>query len=115
MTMHLLPTYYTTTSVKKRKSKKQSASIIAEEMKTQKLLERVGYVKNSGYTLDAPNYKVSKSSVPTSDKIGNGFKRDDKRYTGDELAGIAVMHKSNLVPIRKDSSDAKDISRMRRG
>lgn len=115
MTMHLLPSYYTTTSVKKRKSKKRSASILAEEKKTQELLDRLGYVKNSKHTNDFPNYKSSTPGPKTSDKVGNGFKRDDKRYTGNEIAGIGVLHKSNLIPIRKDSSDAIDISKMRRG
>ena len=34
-------------------------------------------------------------------------------YTGDEIAGIGLLHKSNLVPVRKDSNDAKEIARMR--
>jgi hypothetical protein len=34
-------------------------------------------------------------------------------YTGDKLIGIAMMHKSNLVPVFK-KEDAEDISRMRR-
>ena len=32
-----------------------------------------------------------------------------------ELAGIGMLHKSNMVPVRKDSNDAKEIARMRRG
>jgi hypothetical protein len=40
--------------------------------------------------------------------------RQENEYTGANLIGIAVMHKSNLVPVfRKD--DAVEISRMRRG
>ena len=35
-------------------------------------------------------------------------------YTGDKMLGIAVMHKSNLVPIFSDEN-AVDVSRMRRG
>jgi len=56
------------------------------------------------------------SKVRTSDKIpANGAARNKNRYTGDELLGIATMHKSNAVPIRKDSKDAaKDVSQMRR-
>jgi len=42
-------------------------------------------------------------------------KRHENRYTGDELAGIGTLHKSNMVPIRKDSNDAHEIARMRRG
>lgn len=54
------------------------------------------------------------NNIPTSDKVGNGFVREEKRYTGKNLIGIAVMHKSNLVPVfSKD--DAVEISKMRRG
>ena len=36
------------------------------------------------------------------------------RYTGTKIMGVAVMHKSNLVPVYK-GEDAIDIARMRRG
>ena len=42
-------------------------------------------------------------------------KKQENRYTGDEIMGIGTMHKSNMVPIRKDSNNAKEIARMRRG
>ena len=115
MTMHMLPSYFTTTSTRKRKSKKKTESIIEEEIKTQKLLERLGYNKNHNFRHDIPNYRISKSDVKTSDAVGNGFKNMRKQYTGDELAGIGTLHKSNMVPVRKDSDDAKEIARMRRG
>ena len=115
MTMHMLPSYFTTTNSRKRKSKKKTESIIQEEIKTQKLLEKLGYNRNHNFRNDMPNYRVSRSNVKTSDNVGNGFKNTAKQYTGDELAGIGVLHKSNMVPIRKDSNDAKEIARMRRG
>ena len=115
MTMHMLPSYFTTTSTRKPKSKKKTESIIQEEIKTQKLLERLGYNKNHNFRHDMPNYRISKSDVKTSDAVGNGFKNMRKQYTGDELAGIGTLHKSNMVPVRKDSDDAKEIARMRRG
>ena len=77
-------------------------------------MQKVGYQKNSTYRAEVPNYRVSKSNVPTSDMVGNGFKRAVKQYTGDELAGIGTLHKSNMVPIRKDSNAAKEIATMRR-
>lgn len=40
-------------------------------------------------------------------------KGEDKVYTGDKVIGIAVMHKSNAVPIFSDEA-AKDVSKMRR-
>jgi len=41
-------------------------------------------------------------------------KPEPKVYTGDEIIGIATMHKSNMVPVRKDSNAAKEIASMRR-
>ena len=114
MTMHMLPVYYTTTNSKKRRKKNKTASIRAEEAKTAKLLEKLGYQKGMDYRHDFPNYRISRSNVKTSNKVGNGYKNMAKQYTGDELAGIGTLHKSNMVPVRKDSNDAKDIAAMRR-
>ena len=114
MTMHMLPVYYTTTNSKKRRKKTKTASILAEEAKTAKLLEKLGYKRGMDFRHEFPNYRISKSNAKTSDKVGNGFKNMAKQYTGNELAGIGTLHKSNMVPVRKDSTDAKDIARMRR-
>lgn len=40
-------------------------------------------------------------------------KKETERYTGDELLGIATMHKSNAVPVSK-RTDAKIFATMRR-
>lgn len=40
-------------------------------------------------------------------------KKDDVKYTGDNLIGIGTMHKSNAVPIFSNN-DAADIAHMRR-
>ena len=37
----------------------------------------------------------------------------ERRYSGDAMIGIGMMHKSNLVPIFK-AEEAKDIASMRR-
>jgi len=52
----------------------------------------------------------------TSDTIcSNGSKKETQTYTGNEIAGIVVTHKSNLMPIRKDNKDAAiDAANMRR-
>ena len=64
---------------------------------------------------DMPDYSVSKTA-PTSDRIVPvAGKRKENVYTGDEIAGIGLLHKRNLVPVRKDSNDAKEIASMRRG
>jgi len=67
-----------------------------------------------GGIYEIPSYKTEPRV--TSDQIpSNGNKRHVNRYTGDELLGIATMHKSNAVPIRKDSKESvKDVSNMRR-
>lgn len=115
MTMHLVRGMTTTVSNRqKKKGSTKSAALIAEEKKISKLLKRSGYVEKSGYRAEIPNY-TTKRAAPTSDYVGNGFKRVEKQYTGNELAGIGTLHKSNMVPIRKDSNDAKEIARMRRG
>jgi hypothetical protein len=45
---------------------------------------------------------------------GGGTKQEPQKYTGDLIAGIATMHKSNAVPVMKGTDQAKDIARMRR-
>lgn len=59
------------------------------------------------------NKKAIEQSLPTSDMVGNGFKRDEKQYTGDKLIGITTMHKSNMVPVFSKEA-AIEISKMRR-
>ena len=56
---------------------------------------------------------TSRKTIPTSDKVGNGFAKEANVYTGKNLLGISIMHKSNMVPVfRKE--DAIAISQMRR-
>lgn len=65
---------------------------------------------------DMPDYTARQETVPTSDVImATATKKHENTYTGNEIAGIGLLHKSNLVPVRKDSNDAKEIARMRRG
>jgi hypothetical protein len=116
MTMHLVRGM-TTISTRKRKSGKKTAAVLEEERKMARLLKSLGYDKSSStkWKADLPDYTVSET-VPTSDLIMKvEGKRKANQYTGDELAGIGTLHKSNSVPIRKDSNDAYEIARMRRG
>ena len=54
-------------------------------------------------------------SLQTTDSLrGSTAKAEPKKYTGTYIRGIAVLHKSNMVPITS-SKDAKEIARMRRG
>lgn len=45
---------------------------------------------------------------------GSCAKAEPKVYTGDAMLGIAMMHKSNLVPVFSNK-EAEDVSKMRRG
>jgi hypothetical protein len=48
------------------------------------------------------------------DTIAVALKAPDKVYTGENMLGISVLHKSNAVPVFRQQ-DAIDISKMRRG
>lgn len=115
MTMHLVRGM-TTISTRKRKARKKTQAVLRAEAETTKLLKSLGYEKGSKKfrIADLPDYTVAET-VPTSDLIMKvEGKRKANQYTGDELAGIGTLHKSNMVPIRKDSKDAVDIAHMRR-
>ena len=116
MTMHLVRGM-TTISTRKRKTRKKTQAVLRAEAETAKLLKSLGYEKGSTRSriADLPDYTVAET-VPTSDRIMKvEGRRKVNQYTGDEIAGIGTLHKSNMVPIRKDSNDAKEIARMRRG
>lgn len=120
MSMHLVRGM-SSLNTRKRKSKNQSKRLLQIKEEHEKQLERMGVKKgDSKYTTKT----VSPYSIPdyntgprvTSDSIpGNGTKKDAVKYTGDEIMGIATMHKSNMVPIRKDNKQsAVDAAQMRR-
>ena len=67
--------------------------------------------------VNMPDLSVqSTNNIKTSDKIcDNGSIKESVKYTGNEIAGIVVTHKSNLMPIRKDNKQAAiDAANMRR-
>ena len=67
-----------------------------------------------GYPI--PDYSTDPNYPKCSDKIpvGTSAKKEPQQYSGKrKLLGIAIMHKSNLVPVF-DAEDAKDIAKMRR-
>lgn len=115
MSMHLVRGM-SSLNTRKRKSKNQSKRFLQIKEEHEKYLERMG-VKGSSKTsspYSIPDYntgpRVTSDSIP-----GNGTKKDAVKYTGDEIMGIATMHKSNMVPIRKDNKQAAvDAAQMRR-
>jgi hypothetical protein len=104
-----------TTSTKKRKSRKKSKSLLNAEAALAKYYSKLGVGKSTANAgLDIPDYQHTNTIPTAGGMIGNGSKKESNTYTGTEIAGIATMHKSNAVPVRKDSNDAIDIANMRR-
>lgn len=113
----------TSLNQKRRKSQKKTQRQLAAEAEHEAYLKRLGVgraslpVDKKGRRLGInPLPDLSTGSRTTSDQIpGNGNARRINQYTGNELLGVATMHKSNAVPVRKDSKDAaKEIASMRR-
>lgn len=63
-------------------------------------------------TFASPVSKLTAGEFGTSGVTG--LKREEQKYTGNNLIGIAVMHKSCLQPIFTKES-ARDSANMRRG
>ena len=127
MSMHLVGPYMTTTNYKKRKQKGLTKRDKLAQVEHDKWLRKMGAhpdqlkAKKKKHAdvriLSVPDYRTSGNDIPTSDVIpgGNTAPAERQTYSGERrLLGIAVMHKSNMVPVF-DSKDAKDIAKMRRG
>ena len=120
--MHLVQGM-TSLNHKRRKSQKKTQRQLAAEAEHEAYLKRLGVGKTS-LPVDHKGRRLGINSLPdlstgprvTSDQIpNNGTAKKINTYTGDEIMGIATMHKSNAVPIRKDNKQsARDISNMRR-
>ena len=86
----------------------------AREAEHHAFFDRMG-VKGTkqDYRHERPKFKVSRDQL--SNSIDNGTLKETNKYTGNEIAGIVVTHKSNLMPIRKDNKQAAiDAASMRR-
>lgn len=118
--MQLEKPYLTTTRYSKKKKKTNNKNKQAQK-------DHDEWLKRMGVNVDKTPKKSKKSGIyeipdystgprMTSDRIAaNGTAKKSNVYTGDEIMGIGTMHKSNAVPIRKDSKEtAKDLASMRR-
>lgn len=131
--MGLMPTYYTTTSFKKRKVKQMTKSKAAALVEYNRERKRSGLAPidtmiapkrsrslsviktptvRSGVYIDPSRSTKNIPSLMSSD--GDTFKPKPKEYTGSAMIGISTMHKSNAIPVFSQDH-AKDISKMRRG
>ena len=124
MTMHLLPIFVTSTSLKKPKKVKSSLtklekSKLEHELWVYKMTKGKKADKKVLDKLWKQEYNdtmvVDKGDYVSAGIEGNCVKPEPKVYTGGNLVGIATMHKSNMVPIFKENKEhAIDIANMRR-
>ena len=103
MTMHLMSHAYDT--VRRGRGKVQTRT-------THQTFQPLTQPKISSYRRDEGTQYPSADSVQQRSDACSAPER--KQYTGDLIAGIATMHKSNAVPVMKGTDEAKDIARMRR-
>jgi hypothetical protein len=114
MSMHLVRGMTSLNTRKKRaKSKsKRLAELTANHEKFLLSMGVKGTVKRQSraYKHESVNFgeRVTSDVIP-----GNGNKRTESVYTGTLIKGIAVTHKSNLMPITS-SEQATDVAKMRR-
>ena len=127
MTMHLVGPWMTTTQYNRKNKKTKNKRELAAQAEHDAWLRKQGVhpeqLKKAlphdakGRRLGVgsmPSYKSDTVTAELSNSVGNGFAKHENTYTGDEIVGIGVMHKSNAVPIRRDSKAAEEIARMRR-
>jgi len=123
MTMHLLPAFVTTTSMRKRKSSNNKRASLHRAEHEAWVLSMTKGMKSDKKVLDkiskeeyTKSMVVDRSAFTKSGMAPGTFgKPEEKVYSGErKLLGIATMHKSNMVPVFA-KQDAEDIARMRRG
>ena len=87
------------------KGKKENKTNIKKQQNTKTIAEK------SKSSIRAEQDWANVRSLPTT--MGACTKKPSPIYTGEKVVGIAVMHKSNLVPIFSQVA-AEEISKMRR-
>lgn len=123
MSMHLEKAYLTTTRYNSKQKKSKSKRLAQANVEHEAWLKSMGVGKTKLPT-NAKGERLGINDIPdystgprmTSDRVaGNGAARERQQYTGTEIAGIVVTHKSNLMPVRKDNKQAAiDAATMRR-
>ena len=128
--MAILPIYYTTTNLRKRKSRKPTQSMIESQRKTQELLDRVGYRKpTKTHKKFTYSLEVESNAAPMSNTIPGGVaaKRDkltDHKWKRgaeesaatvkaieDKAKRIAPAYNKGAVQYITDETDAKYLGR----
>lgn len=123
MSMHLEKPYLTTTRYNTKRKKSQSKRLQKAHNEHEQWLKKMGVGKVKLPTnkkgervgiYEIPDYSTGPRM--TSDTVaGNGNKRTTQTYTGTEIMGITLNHKSNYEPVRRDNRQAAiDSAQMRR-
>jgi hypothetical protein len=126
----ILPIYYTTTNLRKRKPRKTTHSMIESQRKTQELLDRVGYRKpTKTHKKFTYSLEVESNAAPMSNTIPGGVaaKRDkltDHKWKRgaeesaatvkaieDKAKRIAPAFNKGAVQYITDETDAKYLGR----
>ena len=96
--MAILPIYYTTTNMRKRKARKPTQAMIESQRKTNELLERVGYFKSTKTAPKKFTYSLATESnaAPMTNTIPGGIaaKRDklnDHKWKRDHQESAATV------------------------
>ena len=117
--MHLAPVFVSTTNNGKIKNKLNAPQLRAKAEHENWLRKRglhpdqLQARKTKRAKEDNEFVYDSRRSIPTSNTVGNGFKKEENKYTGTLITGIATLHKSNAVPVI-NKNQIEEISRMRR-
>lgn len=132
---YLLSPAFSTNNTKKRKSKiKITPELLKEHKAHNKLMKKTGlktktleeyvlyrqgkYNPNLGSAIQSPvqakSYQRETKQLPSNGTFDVSLAVKPKQYTGTLIKGIAVMHKSNSVPVISKKA-MEEISKMRRG
>lgn len=121
--MHLVGPYMTTTRYNNKKKKNRSKKLQAAHEEHTKWLESKGVGKTKLPT-NAKGQRTGINEIPdystgprvTSDRVAaNGTSKERIQYTGHEIMGITLNHKSNYEPVRRDNKQAAiESAKMRR-
>lgn len=124
MTMHLTNIRVTPKKQKKKHSSAKAAKASRENAESWKKLldkwdikpspkKKRNQDKLTGYSLDVPEERSTKHIGSVDTRTGDTMKRETNHYSGTDMIGIAVLHKSISTPIFK-KEDAVAAAQMRR-
>lgn len=124
MSMHLEKAYLTTTKYNRKTKASKSKRLEQAKVEHEAWLKSMGVGKSTlpvnkqGKRVglnEIPDYRADlRNTVPMSNSVaGHGTAREQVKYTGTLIKGIATMHKSNAIPI-SNKEQAIEVSNMRR-